>query len=209
MTIFGTSLTSSSYSCIQEREGTLWGATWNGYDMEGDWREGQIVTVGRQLTLRMHMHTLTRNWQKISSLGSLSPSYIFATVVRFDLNTCFTCVMRYIISEHLASSHPQIYQLLLMLLQNSWPRFMSLHSVSPQCWMGAVTLLHRLMVLHPLLTASVMGRPCPQLPPSPTSSSRQLAVPGSSASWSAFWPRCSSLAMTYHLRSERECAALC
>lgn len=61
MTIFGTSLTSSSYSCAQEREGTLRGATWNRYDMEGDWREGQTVTVGRQLTLHMHMHKLTKN----------------------------------------------------------------------------------------------------------------------------------------------------
>lgn len=45
MTIFGTSLTSSSYSCVRERErergkgGTLRGATRNRYDMEGDWRE--------------------------------------------------------------------------------------------------------------------------------------------------------------------------
>lgn len=78
MTIFGTSLTSSSYSCVQEREGTLRGATWNRYDTEGDWREGQIVTAGRQLTLHMHthMHTLTKNWQKIAAMGLLSPSYI-------------------------------------------------------------------------------------------------------------------------------------
>lgn len=213
MTIFGTSLTSSSYSCVQEREGTLRGATWNRYDTTWDWREGQIVTAGRQLTLHvhMHMHTLTKNWQKIPAMGLFSTSYILTILPDLTyVNVLLVlCVIYDCISKHLASPHPQIYQLPLTLLQNSWPWIMSLRSVSPQCWMGAVTLRHRLMALHPLLTASVMGRPCPPPPPSPTSSSRQLAVPGSSASWSAFWPHCSSLATTYRLRSERECAALC
>lgn len=129
MTIFGTSLTSSSYSCVQEREGTLRGATWNRYDTEGDWREGQIVTAGRQLTLHvhMHMHTLTINWQKIAAMGLFSPSYILTMLpdltyvhVLLVLRVIYDCI-----SKHLASSHPQIYQLPLTLLQNSWPWIMS------------------------------------------------------------------------------------
>lgn len=50
------------------------GATWNRHDMEGDWREGRIVTVGKQLTLCMcmHKHTRTKEMTENCMLGSLS-----------------------------------------------------------------------------------------------------------------------------------------
>lgn len=53
--------------------------------MEGDWREGQIVTVGRQLTLCMHAHTLTKKLTENCSAGVIKCMLYCGTVVRYDI----------------------------------------------------------------------------------------------------------------------------